>query len=783
MIVHPVQPLTDSDRTELARKGITIKHALAGGRYLARVNDEGSTEDARIASLEPLTARHKIHPSALRAAGRGKSRIDVNVIFQRDVDFEDAREAIVAAGGALPDPFQLRFLPSRRLEATISPATLDALASDERVLTVAGARNWRVRTDNSVSAIVSRVTEVHAAPYGLTGAGVNVSLFELAAGQAEHVEFAGGRFTVNASGGSTGDKSHATHVAGTIGASGVNAASKGMAPGVRIFQHCVKSGTNTCTGNWLSDKEDLLPALNVSVDNNSWGYVLGWTYEGGYPVWLDAEEYFGAYDLLVGAPLDEISNEKGILFMHSAGNDADGAQFPTAFGEHRHVDDEGETITNKLFCYSKNGSGTDCPTECNGGCETVRHDPNLPFDTIGVTAGAKNIITVGAVTANAATADISGFSSRGPAKDGRIKPEVVARGSSVLSSVPTNSYGRLSGTSMAAPAVTGIAALLIEQWRKTFAGASPTPAQLKALIIAGARDLGNPGPDYTFGFGLVDAKTSVDTIIADGGSGARIRTMTFTPGQSIDTNVVLATTQNLRIVLNWADPSIPFLGGDDIAQKALVNDLDIRVIGPDGATHLPWVLNKVSFRDNATRGVNTTDNVEMIEIPNAGVGTYRIIATGTSVTEGPQTAVLVTSATAAAAAPPCVDPQEVGRANNTPEAAVGNLVSGSSVRGAICTAGDLDYFRFNVTKSGPVALDVTTGDSAIHFIITGNGVNTDVVVQPNTSQRIAVPTPATLPLLLTVRVEAVGTLGQIPTYTFTPTFGQTGGVRRRSVGR
>jgi subtilisin family serine protease len=112
-----------------------------------------------------------------------------------------------------------------------------------------------------------------------------------------------------------------------------------------------------------------------------------------------------------------------------------------------------------------------------------------------------------------------------------VKPDVVARGVNVLSTVPTDNYDRKQGTSMASPVVTGIAALLTEQWRKTFAGANPLPEQLKALILAGADDLGNPGPDYTYGFGLVNAKNAVDLILADGGTGARIRNMTFAQGR------------------------------------------------------------------------------------------------------------------------------------------------------------------------------------------------------------------------------------------------------------
>ena len=250
-----------------------------------------------------------------------------------------------------------------------------------------------------------------------------------------------------------------------------------------------------------------------------------------------------------------------------------------------------------------------------------------------------------------------------------MKPEVVARGASVFSTVPENNYSFLSGTSMSAPAVTGIAALLTEQWRRTFRGTSPRPAQLKAVIIAGTDDLGNPGPDYTYGFGLVNAKNSADIIRADEGSGQRIRTLTFAQGtnDSHEVAIVVSQAQTVRVVLNWADPAIPFLGRDEIAAKALVNDLDVRVVDPSGNVWLPYVLDRNSFQSNATRGVNTVDNVEMVEIPNAVPGGYRIIATGTKVTEGPQEAVLVTSVRTAR---PCFDVQETATPNNSAHSAL-----------------------------------------------------------------------------------------------------------------
>jgi subtilase family protein len=773
MILHPAAALSAADVAELAAKGVFVKHALEGGRYLARVSDEAGVDDARIVSIEPLTARKKIQLSALHEAARGATWARLNVVFQSDISFDDARQAVLAAGGALENPFATRFSPVRRLPVKVAPESLDALASDDRVLVVAGPRRFRVEANNADSAALSHVTELYSAPYGLSGQGVTVSLFELAEGQATHQEF-GGRLTVHATGGTSNDKQHATHVAGTIGASGVNPGAKGMAPAVTIHQYCVVCGQDDFE--WLDLKNDALAPLSVVADNNSWGFVLGWTTDGSLPIWTDFDRYYGAYDLIDTAPLDAISIDNDVLFVHSAGNDGTAPGFNANFA-HFHIDEEtGDTNTTQTFCYSLNGSGTDCPTSCNGGCEKIRHHDTLPFDTIGVTAAAKNVITVGAVVGP--PAEILSFSSRGPAKDGRLKPDVVARGANVLSSIPTNNYARNSGTSMASPVITGIAALLTEQWKRTFAGARPKPEQLKALILAGTEDLGNPGPDYTYGFGLVNAKNSVDLILADAGKGDRIRNMTFQQGQVLTQEfvAVVPQAQKLRLVLQWPDPYIPFVEDqNDIADKALVNDLDLSVIDPLGNTTRAYVLDKNHPTANATTGVNTVDNTEMVEIANAAPGTYRVLVAGKSVPEGPQRAVLVSSARLAL---PCGDIQEAG--HNTAETAYGNLVPKQSLTGAICTQGDVDFFRFLATKKGPVSVTVTTGDTPIRVSLNGIGIVVTQDIAANTTATVNA-TADSIPNSITLKFEAIGTIGLDPHYTFTPTFGETNHARRRSA--
>jgi len=769
VILHSVSALTESDRSELAAKGVFVKHPLTGGRYLARVAQGSVVIDERISFVEPLSRQQKIHPSAFRETSRGATWASLNVIFHADVAFEDAREAVLAAGAALSEPLAIDFEPSHRLTVRLAPASLDALAADDRVLTITGPRRFRVQTDNAESAATSHVTELYSAPYGLSGAGVTVSLFELAEAQATHPEF-GGRLTGHATGGSASDKQHATHVSGTMGASGVNPAAKGMAPAVAIHQYCVTCGQGDLA--WLTSKRDALAPLGVVADNNSWGYVLGWSTKG-LPVWNDADVYYGAYDLVVAAPLDDISNSKNVLFVHSAGNDATPPSF-LEFFQHYHVDSSGDAVTTKTWCYSLNGSGTDCPAECTGGCEQTRHHDTLPYDTIGVTAAAKNVVTVGALITGGVEPAIVGFSSRGPAKDGRLKPDIVARGYQVLSSIPTNAYGRSNGTSMAAPAVTGIAALLTEQWRKTFAGASPKPAQLKALLLAGAEDLGNPGPDYTFGFGLVNAKSSVDIILADGAQGRRIRNLTVAQGQTQEIPVVVSQAEKLRVLLNWPDPPIAFLGGDDIAAKALVNDLDLSVIDPLGNTTLPYVLSKSAPTENATRGVNTADNVEEVEIATATPGVYRVRVTGTNVAQGPQTAVLITSANTA---PPCTD---ISESNDTPETATGNLVPGALVSGALCTQTDLDHFKFVATKAGAVSVTITTFDTPVRVTLTGTGISITRDVAASSTDTLT-GTASSVPNALLLKIEPAGTIGIDPRYTFTPRFSETNSPRRRSV--
>lgn len=245
---------------------------------------------------------------------------------------------------------------------------------------------------------------------------------------------------------------------------------------------------------------------------------------------------------------------------------------------------------------------------------------------------AKNVLTVGAAKVDDYT--IAPFSSRGPVKDGRIKPELVANGWAIGSSYPYNTYDGFYGTSMAAPVVTGALALLYERYRQLNGGANPSGALAKALVCNTAEDLGNPGPDFTFGFGLLNIRRAVEAM-----EGNRYFTGSLTTGATTTENIVVpAGARRLKVLLYWNDKeALPN------AATTLVNDLDITLAGPGivGA-RLPMVLNATPGGVNltATPGADHINNIEQIIIDSPQVGTYTVSINGFSVPSGPQPYVL-----------------------------------------------------------------------------------------------------------------------------------------------
>ena len=769
-IIEPEHVLSEGERAELQAAGIEVSRALSSGRYLVRAAsaDAFAGTERLIRDVEPLTAELKLHPTAIREAVKSRAYARLSLIFENGVAFDDARALVEAAGGHIDDMLQYEFEPMQRVVVRIPAQQIDEVASDERVIAVYGAPRLRIVGENALEADISKVTPLREAPYGLTGKNIVLSLFELGAPDAAHPEF-GGRLVNKFTGGT--DIEHATHVSGTLIASGIQPAAKGMAPDATLNAFEARSG-------YLKQKEQTLPVIGSVADNNSWGYVFGWNNDNGW-VWTANDDLYGGY-IDINASVDKIARSGGTLFVHSSGNDASKLGPTAAPYAHQHEDENGDKITDKTFCYSENGSGTDCPAPCTAGpqyCEIVRHPVNAPWTSVGLLASSKNVVTVGALID---ATNIATFSSRGPTRDGRVKPDVVAVGVGVYSTVLNNAYGRKNGTSMSSPVVTGISGLLVEQWRKTFNGANPAPVVVKTLLIEGADDIGNAGPDYTFGHGLVNAKASVDTIIADGAAGNRIRIADATQGSQLEIPLAVSSAQNLRVTLGWSDPEVLNFGPDGLAAQTLVNDLDLRVIDPSGATVLPYVLNKNSVDAPATRGVNTVDNVEVVEIANATPGNYRVLVNGTRITaSSPQQFVVAANAQLGAAVAPCTDPTEP---NDTAATAYGFLGSTQSVMARLCAASDVDYFKFRADHPGTISLRVTATDTPLAVTLSGGGTaGASANVAAGETKTVVLQYAGSTSSTFTIQVTPNGAIGANASYFVSPTFPLTAPVRRRST--
>ena len=242
---------------------------------------------------------------------------------------------------------------------------------------------------------------------------------------------------------------------------------------------------------------------------------------------------------------------------------------------------------------------------------------------------AKNCIATGNLNPQLG---LEASSSRGPAYDGRIKPDICANGANQNSNNPNNAYKVFGGTSAAAPGIAGILAQLMQGYRQLNNNEDADGALLKSTLLNTANDMGNAGPDFKYGWGHVNAYRAYKLLEEKRWSSNSIEQ----GAKQNATILVNDDVKEVRFMLYWADraPSL-------LAKSSLVNNLDLKVIDPTGKEFLPWVLdttpNATKLDLPATRGIDNLNNVEQVLIKNPVQGTYSIVVDGKIIPQGPQT--------------------------------------------------------------------------------------------------------------------------------------------------
>jgi len=422
---------------------------------------------------------------------------------------------------------------------------------------------------------------------------------------------------------------HGTHVAGSVLGSGVLSGSDpathsyvgsfaGVAPEARIVFQSVLDNAGTLRG-LPSDLNDLfLPPYNdgARIHTNSWGAAVAGVYT------LDARNV----DVFTWEHPD-------MLVLCSAGNSA------------KDADSNGVVDTGSVHSPA---TAKNCIAV--GACESYRLSGGAQGTYGGYWPADFPAAPISGDKVSNNSSGLAAFSGRGPTEDGRIKPDVVTPGTNVIScrshvvgagtlwGVYNTHYVYGGGTSMSTPLAAGAAAIVRGYYRKV-RGHTPSAALVKATLINGAaelspgqygvdahREIPSPRPNNAEGWGRVDVAYSLAPPPARKTEFVDEPTGLSTGGSLSYTYYVSGSGSPLRVTLAWTDyPAAAY------ASSALVNDLDLVVVLPDGTS--------VQGNGNPDR----VNNVEGVDISSPPTGNYTVHVSGYNVPFGPQPYALVVS--------------------------------------------------------------------------------------------------------------------------------------------
>jgi subtilisin family serine protease len=648
--VHPfiIQfsgPIMDDWRAAVSAAGAQIVDYVPDDAYIVLLNVE--TADALralpfvrwIGYLQPI---YRIDPALVGVSGRTA----VQVLLYPGANASEVTQALSQGGGSV---YALAaYGQSGLLQADIAPSSLRALAQQATVAWIEPQRTIRLWND-----VARGIIDVQPAwnRGGLRGAGQIIAIADsgLDTGLLANIsrDFRGRIVAAHALGrpGNWSDPDgHGTHVAGSALGSGLNSGSIPIS-GDYGRSHAGVAPEASLVVQSLLDAEGELDGLPADL-----GVLFQQSYNDGARIasnsWGVAEDDGGrVYDSHAQQVDRFMWDHPDMVLLFAAGNDGRDANRDG-------VVDLGSVTTpatakNSIAVGSSESMrvtggysvGAICATW--GQCWPDRF-PVLPLrdDRISNNAGG-----------------MAAFSSRGPTLDGRLKPDLVAPGTNIVSArssiaLPSHYWGVYDeyyaydgGTSMSTPLVAGAAAI-VRQFYEDVHSHIPSAALVKATLLAGAADI-TPGqyggrvevpaaPNNVEGWGRVDLSNAILP--------AAPRTISYvdsTPGlltgqSAVFTYTVASVTVPLRIVLAWTD-----YPGSPLAAANLVNDLDLQVTMPLSPT-------ASAQPDQQGERIN---NVRSVAMANPIPGDYVITVRGRNVAFGPQPFALVVTANLATPVP------------------------------------------------------------------------------------------------------------------------------------
>jgi len=596
-------------RAQIEQLGVELLQPVPRDSWIADLNSAppGRVRELPFVSwLGPYQVEHKLHRSILYSTNQEER---VAVLLSRRAKPAEAAN-VRAQLSRVDQESKLRL--GTILRGRIPAARLRALAQSKAVLWIEPARDMKLNDE-----VASRIVAGDGPPgrtltqsLGYDGAGVTVAVADSGLDSGEtnfmHADIEGrvralfyyglpGQLTDAAD-----EHSHGTHCAGIVAGDGAVGETDengylyglGVAPGAsligqRIFDAVGGYAPPPSFGQLTRDAKQ----AGADIGSNSWG-----------------DDTHGRYDLSA-MEFDELVRDADAL----------------ALGDQPYI-----------LEFSAGNAGPD-------------------YQTVGSPAVAKNVIATGASQNDrfnlpldefAIYADgrdaMTDFSSRGPCEDGRIKPDVVAPGSWIASlrSIYANDdyawwpispdYMYQGGTSQAGPHVSGAAAVFVQYWRETHDGATPSPALVKAALINSATDMEDffttdAVPNNDEGWGRVDLPA---LIASDRDYEFTDQSVLLTNGGVFEKRVLVNTVgEPLKITLTYTDvPGIP------AAIIALVNDLDLEVIAPDG--HL-YRGNRIEDGDSIPDAPlpDSINNVEGVHLLTPVAGEYIVRVRATHIAE------------------------------------------------------------------------------------------------------------------------------------------------------